>query len=204
MDLHKAWQELQEENFSTNKIDRDMILQAIHQESGSTMSHLKKHLLGKLMWIIFFAVSIGIWMLMSLSRPELLLILGAFLSYYLVGLLVTGWQYQRLDPVPDLNHNTLQIMKSHHRIISNTIRFEQAFGLFFFPIAVIIGMCTSLHYKGMALSEIFQDANILRIMIIAVIVLTPIGYWTTSLLNKKAFGQHLQQLKENIQQMETV
>ncbi len=202
MDLHKAWQELQAEKFNQQNIDKDMILNAIKQESSSTMHQLRKRLGAKLGWITFFTVGITLWMLFSLQRPELLLILGVFLFYYGGGLLFTGYQYRQLGQHLDLSNDTLSTIKTHERIIKKSLRFEEVFGLIFFPIAVIGGMLISWHYKGVGLEEIMQDPKRLRVMIIAILVICPLGIIASFKMNKHAFGGLLTQLRENIRRMQ--
>jgi len=202
MDLHKAWKALQQEKFSQPNFNKDMILQAIQQESGSTMSQLKKHLFGKLIWIALFTSCTIVGMLLGMNRPELLLILSVLLLYFGTGLISTALHYKRLPENLDFAQQPLVIMKKHFRIIKSVIRGETISSLFFYPIAAIAGFCIAEHFNGVPLQEVFQDPKSLKIMLVAILVLTPLAHYGAKNANHKAFGKLMNQLQENIRRME--
>jgi len=179
-----------------------MILQAIQQDSGSTMSQLKKHLSYKLIWVAFFTSCTLIGMLLGMNRPELLLILSVLLLYFGTGLISTGLQYQRLPNDLDFAQQPLVIMNKHYQIIKAVIRSETIGSLFFYPIAAIAGFCIAEHFNGVSLREVFQDPKSLKIMLIAILVLTPLAHYGAKNANHKVFGKLMDKLKENIRRME--
>ncbi len=202
MDLQKAWKAHQAEKFSQPKINKDMILQAIQQDSSSTMDELKTNLFMKLMWVVLFTVSTLVFMLVNLDRTELLLILLFPLLYFLSGLIVLGWQYQQLRNSMDFSKEPLTFMKNFDRALHRALQFETISGLIFYPMAAITGFCIAKHFKGVGLAEIFQDAHSLKIMLIAVLVLTPLAHFAAKAMNKKAFGSTTKRLKENIRKLD--
>ena len=110
--------------------------------------YILKRLKGKLYWIVFFLAAGAIWMLFSLDRPELLMIQGLFMASYLLGLIIMGLAYQKMDDNIDFTAQTLPLMKKQDRLIKQALSFEKIWGLVFFSIAIIGGMLISYHYKG--------------------------------------------------------
>ncbi len=55
MDIYKEWKKLSESKFSS-QIKREEVMNAIYQESKSTISELKKRLGYKMNWVLFFAL----------------------------------------------------------------------------------------------------------------------------------------------------
>jgi Ca2+/Na+ antiporter len=202
MDLYKEWKKLDQEKFSNQTIQKTTIMSAIHQESSSAIYQLKKSLRHKINWVIFFITGIVIWMLFSLQRPELLLIQGVFLAYYVLAFVTLWLQYRKMGAEPDLSENTLTVMKNNAGFIKKAIDLETRIGLFVFPIAIVGGMLISRHYDGVTLAETFSDARLLTFMLVLVIILVPILHFAGKKMNNMAFGKHINRLDENIRRME--
>ncbi|MFK8101749.1 MAG: hypothetical protein AB8G15_04475 [Saprospiraceae bacterium] len=202
MDLQKAWKAHQDENFSQPKINKDMILQAIQQDSNSTMDKLKTNLFLKLMWVVLFTVSTLLFMLFNLDRTELLLILLFPLIYFLTGLIVLGLQYRKLSANMDFSKEPLTFMKNFDRALHRALQFETVSGLIFYPMAAITGFCIARHFKGVSLMEVFQDADALKMMLVAILILTPLAHFGAKAMNEKAFGSTIKCLKENIRKLD--
>ena len=115
MDLHQYWQDLSEKKFSQPQLKKEDIMKAIHQESNSTISTLKKRLKHKLYWIIFFIILFSIGMFMVMDRPELLMLIGGFNFIYILGLLSLGYQYKKMTEGIPYDGSTLNLMKHHRR-----------------------------------------------------------------------------------------
>lgn len=202
MDLLKEWQQLHQEKFNYSPIEKEQIMKAIYQESNSTIASLKKRLLGKLVWIVFFLVAGGIWMLFSLDRPELLMIQGAFMSTYLLGLLVMGLEYRKMDDNFDFTDQTLPLMKKQDQAIKRALGFEKIWGVITFPLAILGGLIVGNHYKGVTLMEFFQNPKSLLLALALIVVLVPLMYWLSGKMNQYAYGNLMQKLQNNIRRME--
>ena len=202
MDLHKAWKELQQEKFSNTKFDKDMILQAIHQDSNSAMSQLKKSLFIKMMWVVFFTVAILTGMIVNYDCSELLLILSVPLLYFGFSLIMLYQHYQNLNLDMDFAEKPLELMKKYYKNIEAALKYETISGLIFFPIAAITGTCLGEHSKGVSVVDVFQNVDSLIFILIAIVVMTPIAHFGSKSMNQRAFGALQQQLKENIKRME--
>jgi len=204
LDLFKDWQKLASEKFSSNNIQKQEIMDAIHKDSNSTISTLKKGLKVKIMWVVLFITLFSVWMLFSLNRPELLLIVGAINVSYTIALILLITQYKKMDSGIDPSDNTLSSMKKNLKLISNALKLEQTWGLFTLPSAIIVGILVSRHYNGYTIMETFSDPSYLSKIIILMLIITPIAFIMTNKMNKSAFGKHLDKLKENITRMELI
>ena len=202
MDLLKEWQQLHQEKFNYSPIEKEQIMKAIYQESNSTISTLKKRLAGKLYWIIFFLIAGGIWMLFSLDQPELLMIQGGFMAAYLLGLIVMGLEYRKMDTNLDFTDQTLPLMKKQNQLIKRALGFEKIWGIISFPLAIIGGLLIGNHYAGKTLVEFFQDPNRLVLTLGLIVVLVPLMYFLSNKLNKIAYGNLIDNLQNNIRRME--
>ena len=204
LDLFKDWQKLASEKFSSHNIQKQEIMDAIHKDSNSTISTLKKSLKIKIMWVIAFVTIFSTWMLFSLDRPELLMIVGAMNASYLVALLLLVSQYKKMDSELNITGNTLSTMKRNLKLISKALKLEQTWGLFTLPSAIIVGILVSRHYNGYTIMETFSDPSYLSKIIIMMVVIIPIAFILTNKMNKSAFGKYIDKLKENITRMELI
>ena len=204
LDLFKDWQKLASEKFSSNNIQKQEIMDAIHKDSNSTISTLKKSLKIKIMWVTAFITLFSTWMLFSLDRPELLLIVGAMNASYFIALLLLVSQYKKMDSGLDITSNTLATMKKNLNLISNALKIEHTWGLFTLPSALIVGILVSRHYNGYTIMETFSDPSYLLKIIIMMVIILPIAFITTNKMNKSAFGKYIDKLKENITRMELI
>ena len=204
MDLRKEWQQLHQEKFNYSPIEKSAIMKAIYQESNSAISTLKTRLAYKLRFIIFFIVVLVIWMLSSLNRPELLMVLGTLFLFYTLGLIGIGSYYKKMELPIDFSNRTLSLMRQQDQLLRSALNFERIWGIVFYPIAAVSGMLVAFHYKGIAFAELFQDPSFFIKAIVAIIVLVPIGYMLSEKLNnsENGFGPLLTSLQNNIRRME--
>jgi len=202
MDLLKEWQQLHQEKFNYSPIEKEKIMKAIYQESNSTIATLKKRLAAKLYWIVFFLLVGSIWMLFSLDQPELLMVQGAFMATYLLGLIVMGIEYRKMNDNFDFTDQTLSIMKKQEQAIKRALNFENIWGIIAFPLAILGGLLLGHVSKGKTLIEFFQNPKSLGLALILIIVLVPIMYFISKKMNKSAYGNLMEQLQNNIRRME--
>jgi hypothetical protein len=202
MDLRKEWQQLHQEKFNYSPIKKEAIMQAIYQESNSTIAQLKKRLNGKMLWVIFFISVFLIWMLFSLDQPELLMLIGTFIAIYAVGLLGIWNHYRKIDQGIDYANQPLEVMKKQNRLIKNALNFEHIWSLIAFPLAPIGGLLISHLHNGKSLATAFSDPKFLAISLVCIAIIVPFMHWSSNKMNKKAFGALMEKLQNNIRRME--
>ena len=202
MDLHQYWQDLSEKKFSQPQLKKEDIMQAIHKESNSTISELKKRLKFKLYWIIFFIALFSGWMLFIMDKPELLMLVGGFNLIYIMGLLTLGYQYKKMNQQIPYDGTTLGLMKQNALRIKKALRIETITGLFLMPIAIVGGVLVSQFTNGYSFAEVLQKQNLILMTLGLVIVLAPLLSWLTSKMNEHAYGAYIRDLDANIAKME--
>ena len=89
-------------------------------------------------------------------------------------------------------------------LIKSMLKVEKNWGLITFMPAVMMGVLFGKVMDGHSLLGCFQDARIVTTMLLLVVVLLPLMIWTTDKMNKKAYGNNLEKLEENIIKMETL
>lgn len=204
IDLFKDWQKITEEKFSLQTIKKQEIMNAIHNDSNSTIATLKKNLKYKMMWIIAFIICFSVWMMFSLDRPELLMIVGALNLSYVIGFILISIKYRKMDNELDFTGNSLSTMKKNLSLIKGALKIEQNWGLFTLPSAIIIGILVSRHYNGYTIMETLTDSSYLIKIIILLVVMVPLAVMATNKMNKSAFGKQIDKLRDNISKLELI
>jgi hypothetical protein len=203
MDLYKEWDTLNKTKFNTT-LTNQQIMEALTQQSNSSLSELKKRLKQKIYWALSFAIIDAIWLLCSLERYELVLILSCSLAIKIIFLIVTVSNYKKLNKDNIISENIALTIRKSYTIIKNTLAFEAAWGLISIPIAILTASLIVNHYFGRTVAEYFDNAHKLTNLLIGLIVLVPLAMLGASKANQKAFGGLLDQLQKNIIQLETI
>jgi len=201
-ELTHYWQQLKDRKFENRNFDKTLIMESINKESRLTINMLKKRFRIKIMWIVFFILCFSVWMLLSLANKELLMVLGILTLLYVISLAALLPRYSKMDQTIDMADNTLEVMRRNYKALKSMLSIERLFGVIGFPIALIAGSLISRIYKGYSLHETIHDEGLLRFLIIAILILVPIMYLSSELMNKKAFGKLKETLEKNIARME--
>lgn len=202
MDLRKEWQQLHQEKFNYSPIEKETIMNAIYQESNSTIANLKKRLGQKMNWIIFFITVFSAWALFNWNNLDMFIILGIISVYYVIGLIGIWMNYRKMSKHIDFSNQTLSLMKTQDKLMKNALNFEKIWGLCFFPIAAIDGLLIGNIIKGKTIVGLFQDPTFLMIALVCVIILVPLGYLASNKMNQAAYGGLMERLQNNIRRME--
>jgi hypothetical protein len=202
LNLLNDWQKLSEKKFITNTTKKQDIMKAINTESVSAISKLKKRMKAKINWIIFFIISFSIWMMFSINRPELLVVLGITNLIYIISFFMMWSSYKKMDSELDLNKSTLEVLKKNASLLNNALSYERLFGLFTFPLALIFGVLISNLYNGHTISETFDNQKLMMSLMILIVIVVPFMYLLSEKMNKIAFGKLKEKLEKNIIKLE--
>jgi len=204
LDLNKVWKKINEENFSSSKIKKEEIMNAISQESSLTISVLKKRLKYKLNWAIFFVVAFAGGMLWNLNNPQVLALLSVCLILYIFGVSALYYEYKEMDDHIDPSKNTLSEMKKQRDIMTRVLKNEERWGYISFPIIIIASLMLPKIIDGIPIIEIFSDLKFVAILVLSLIGLTSLGMWLAKKMNKSGYGAYLENLEENIKKLEVL
>ncbi|MDB4728210.1 hypothetical protein OAF63_05425, partial [Saprospiraceae bacterium] len=75
-------------------------------------------------------------------------------------------------------------------------------GVIFFPIAIIGGMLLSKVMRGGTIEYALQDSTFLMRALTLIVILVPLMWWATSKMNKAAYGELMDRLRNNIRRLE--
>lgn len=204
MDLYKQWDHLNETKFNNAKISKQEIMNAINKKSQLSLDVLKKGLKIKMYWITFFVTILAVWMLSNLDKTELMIILSFPLILYIIGLILTRINYNKLRDGISLTAQTADVIKMNVSIIKSTLRMELINSIFGMPIFVITGLLVANYYQGNPLSAFFHNQFLLVTAVVCLIILVPVGILAGAKMNEAAFGKHLHHLQENIIELEAL
>lgn len=202
IDLQQEWNQLIKKKINTENIKTEDIMNAITQESSTTIFQLKKNLKAKLYWTLFFITCFSTWMLFSLNRPELFALIGILNGLYIIGAIGMAYKFFKMDTNIDYSGDTLTIMRKNYNLIASALKYETVWGVITLPLAIIFGMLVNHQYDNIPLAQSFTDIDFLKKMIILILVLVPITFVVTNKMNESAFGKLKEKLKSNISRLE--
>ncbi len=204
MDTYNTWEKLSNEKFSQMPITKEEIMNAIRQESQSTITELKKRLKHKISWIIFFMCANFLWMALNTQETELLLILGIFLSYGLLYLIPIGLQYLRMNQRVPFSKDTLSFSKMNYALINDALRVELLVGLVTSPWPVIGGILLSNYYLGHSMQYAFHNPALIIVGLVGLFISAPFIFFAGRKANDIVYGEYIKELRENILKMESL
>jgi len=203
-DIAKAWQKMAAEKFSHSTIKKEDIMTAIKKESNSSIAQLKKGLKHKLYYAAGITLGLILALLFSLSNPDLTILFSIAVAVYLIGFVMMYLKYREIEDGIMESEDILDSMKSNSKLINSVLKREKIWGLMTFVPALIMGILFGEISDGSTIVACFQDSRVLMKMIIVVVLFTPLMFWTTGKMNKKAYGADLKTLEDNIVRMETL
>jgi hypothetical protein len=203
-DIALAWQKMAAEKFSNSQIKKDEIMTAIKMESHSSIAELKLRLKYKLYWSAFFTAAFIAALLVFLTNQDMVTLLVPGITAYLIGFIMLYVKYRKVGEGLPRSGDILESLKYNANQIKSVLRFEKTWGMIIFIPAIMMGILAGRVLGGHSLASCFQDPKILTIMLVAIVVFTPLLIWSSHMMNKFAFGKHLEKLENNIVKMETL
>lgn len=204
MDLYKEWDTLNRTKFNNPTLNKQEIMKAINQHSHLTLAELQKKLRMKINFALVITAMQVIWMLFSLTKPDLVIIISIPLLVSIIGLITTVSYYKKLQINNLLVADVTSAIKTNITITKHILRFETITSLFGLPISVLTGTLAANFYMGHTLVDFAHNQIQLLTTIICLVVLVPLGLIFAIKMNEKAFGEHLQQLQENMRELEVM
>jgi len=204
IDLQKAWAKMAEEKFSNSKIKKQDIMNAIKQESHTTIHKLKVGLKYKMYWTLAFIIGLTILMAYYYTNSDLLILFGSATAIYVFGFLGLFRNYMKMDDGFHSSDHILSTMKKNKELITGALRGEKIWGYFFLPLSIVYGILFGKISKGLSIVEALQEPRTLMIIIVLIVVMTPLLYLLTNKMNQSAYGKNIKSLEENIIRMETL
>lgn len=201
MDLHKAWQQLQESHFQQSDDLRLSTVRDLMRHPGrSPLARLRRNIrLNTWFTLVFFVLFIVLFFVFT--HPYVRLCLAVLIAAYLAAYAFTAYQLRTLPPRPAMDNDLLTTLKAYHRIFSGWMRVLERSALFIYPVSITGGFLVGLS-GAMPIDEALGKPVIRWTLLIALLVLTPATHFLAKWMNRLAFGRYLDQLQENIAVLE--
>lgn len=200
MDIFNEWKKIEENNFNKQS-NKEEIMKAIFNESKSTISVLKKRLLYKIRYIIAFLVMFSAGLVYFQDKMEIVWIILLWIISYAIGGVLLYRKYKQMNS-DNGGDSLLDYMKQNAHLLKSALQLEKAWGLTFFPIAIISGYALGALANGSSLIELFADNRLLIKMLVTIVIVTPLMNYLTGKMNANAYGAHIKELDEKILMME--
>lgn len=195
-DLHKAWQ--QEEGLF--ELDETFLDKALKKDSADPIIKLRRNIGIKLIWIAGFSLMFLV-LIITTDKFYNRILISPLLIAYVAGLALVYGQYRILNFV-DKSENLSYILKAYYYRIKRIQQYELKVALFLYPISITAGFVYGFSLKRSA-EDILTDYRVLSILIVTNIILIPACYYLARWMDRKAYGKYLDQLREDINQLET-
>lgn len=199
MDIEKSWNEMPPEGQDWDKLVKLSLSKK--REPLDPLYKLRKNLklnMGYAILICLLYIAAIIYFTLPVFRISMFLLLG-FTAW---GFFTAFREYKNIQPGINTSHSLLEDMERHYFSINHWIKTQEKVALFFYPIAVTGGfMMGGVVGSGKTVGEFMSKPIVIIAFIIILIVLMPACYYLAKWMNRKAFGEHLDKLKENIDQL---
>ena len=199
MDIEKSWNEMPPEGQDWDKLVELSLSKK--REPLDPLYKLRKNLklnMGYAILICLLYIAAIIYFTLPVFRISMILLL-AFTAW---GFFTALREYKNIQPGINTSHSLLEDMERHYFSIDHWIKTQEKVALFFYPIAVTGGfMMGGVVGSGKTVGEFMSKPIVIIAFIIILIVLMPVCYYLAKWMNRKAFGEHLDKLKENIDQL---
>ncbi|MDX2069865.1 MAG: hypothetical protein SFV55_15660 [Haliscomenobacter sp.] len=199
MDLQQEWNKLQETNLAAPPLSEIEILEALQHGSRAPLAGVKRVIRFRLYAVIVYLLLALGFMWYNWNAPEKLPIALCILLYYSLALLFSGWQLWHLQQkAVVMDGDLLHTLQAYHKIVNNNIRIDAILGWFIYPMSFALGFFYMLVRPDRGIVDILQTQSFMLPLLLGMVVVTPLFWWFTKLVNRRLFGDLLAQLEENI------
>jgi len=197
LELDLAWKKMAEEKFSTNKINKQEIMDAIKSNSNSTIQVLKKRLKTKMLQSIIpllfigLAVFLGVW-----SGPLAFWIPLVLTGIMFLSIALLYNKYRQMDDGIIESKSVLENLKHNAGTIRSMLYTERIW-------SIIIGAAIFIYLVFSNDSYGTTTTSFIIYTIITAIIIIALTFWNEA-ENKKKFGVKLKEMEDNIIRLETL
>jgi uncharacterized membrane protein len=144
-----------------------------------------------------------IWVFIQFPFWQVYVCIGIVFLFTVLGTYHGYSLLQRLKADPgDLP--LLKTLEFQHEMIKRWIRLQERVAVAVYPFAAAGGfMIGGYEGSGKSIEEFMGKGLVQIILVVVIVVLVPLGYWLAKWMNKVAFGNHLNKLKENIEELKS-
>lgn len=197
-DLKEAWDELKIDTSDLTHISEQEVKLSITVKSKGTMETLRKKVLYKFLFCLFFTICIAALIPFAGIVPAQIL-LTILLAAYIVGGVLILQEYKELgketDPTQSLSANLIFFRDR----IKKVLKYEELIGLVLYPISLSAGFILGLSNGGNG--SYMEKPSDWIALAVALVVGVPLSNWGAKKMNKKAFGEYIERLEFDIEEL---
>lgn len=197
--MSNTWQNWQPVDEELSKLLQPSALHRLY--TNHPLMKLRKSLLTNIIWGIVITAGYVAVLFITKEWPAILsLIILLLFNAFVLG---AGWQlYKNIQPFVSGTAGLRQEMERHYHSFMQWQNMQMKLSVIIFPIAVIGGFILGGSVSsGKSFDEFLGRAKALWALLICLVVLVPACYWLAKWMFKEAFGKHLDELKQNIDEL---
>ena len=100
-----------------------------------------------------------------------------------------------------MDGDLLHTLEAYYRIVKNSLRIDAIAGWFIYPMSFALGFFYALIRPDRGVVEILQTPGFFIPLFVGMLIVTPLFWWFTRVINRKMFGNLMTQLEENIEEL---
>lgn len=204
MDIDKIWKELKTSSLDNDQINKEMITQAIQQDSHSAIAALKKHLKSKINYVIGFILLFLIMTAYYFNNSQMVMLISIVNIIYILAYFMLRQEYKKMEAFDRASMPLLQHMKGQLKLIKDTLNKEMLLFMITLPFILLAAALYHDVLKGFSIIEAFNAGDNLRGFAIYTLVFTPLIYFFGTWMNKVSFGIEIKRLEKSIEELESL
>lgn len=197
MDINKTWGIMNFDDFELPKRVNE-----IKSFSQVPLQKIKNHIFYNL---VFGFLIVVIYPVLIFIVDDIVLSIGfgVLLVYSMVLIYQTFRLYQIINPNISPDHSILAELSYQHDMIQQWISIQQKTGLLFYPVSISVGfLMGGMAGSGLGLVEFLQAPHIVMSLILAMLLLTPLCYFSVKWMLKYSFGKDMLALSQLIKEIQ--
>jgi hypothetical protein len=135
-----------------------------------------------------------------LVKGGLVLVILSYIFFFIINYSM----YRKVNIELPIDKNLKTALQHTYHFINDNIKFQERVALFIYPIAATSGFLMGGALGSKNINEMMQEKAVIILLIVLLIILTPICFYITRWLYKVSYGKCLIELKEKIDELETV
>lgn len=197
MNINEQWRNADEQK--DNDLEALLELPVISKlPSKDPLKKIKQNLIINSIFGIVIG-SIYIIILVKFPLWQLFVCLGIVLGFTVWAVVKAIQLYQQLE-LKHPGYSVLEKMEEHYSNLTKFLKLQQNVGLIIYPISAAGGFMLGGYVgSGKPIEQFMSKPVVLIALVISIIVLVPLCHYFAKWMNKKAFGQFADVLKQNIE-----
>lgn len=196
MDLKEAWRKLDEEKLQ-QPIDEN--IQIVERSRHSVQKLINAFQVGLGLVVFYEVCFVYLFIIMPqlLAKVSLIFMMGVYFLYFIVNLSTL----QKVKQAFRMDDSLAVCLRQIYGVVKIALSFQRKSSVIILPIAVIAGFLVGISINHDITNVMQQQSTQIRLLV-AVLVIAPLGYLISTWLERKSYKQYLKKLRSVIDQFE--